>query len=320
MRSRTPLLALLFVVGSFALPYIAHAAVGTFFGPIIPDAYKTCPGGWGLLMVVVNNIIEFLLTVAIDFVAPIMIAYSGFLYVVNPVDPSGIAKAKGILLNTIVGIVVALAAWMIVDAIMAVLYNQNAQVNGGALGVWSSLLTTQGDACLPQAGSMPGAELNQATSSTIGVAQLGNLLGMSTAQCPSTSPACSPAALQRAGFTATQANVMSCIAVTESSGNADKGCVGNACGLFQIMLTSNQLVGPDCGGTLDCPSLCKGNNGGAVTTASCQPCVKAAANAACNAESAQHISSLRNNPYWAWTPPASDNPNSAACVQKYSGS
>ncbi|MHB8860129.1 MAG: hypothetical protein ACYC48_00115 [Minisyncoccota bacterium] len=301
MRSRISLLALLFIVGSFALPYVAHASV-PFFGPIIPDAYKTCPGGWGLLMVVVNNIIEFLLTIAIVFVAPIMIAYSGFLYVVNPVDPGGIAKAKGILLNTIVGIVVALAAWMIVDAIMAVLYNPSASSGSTVLGTWSSLITTSGDACLPQAGSLPGAELNQATSSTIGVAQLGNLLGAPLSQCPSSNGVCNPSALQAAGFTQTQANIMSCIAMTESSGDSSNppyntihpGSDSTACGLFSITQTTWGRTA----------------SGACSNFSNCQ-------NATCNTQVARTL--VSQSGYSSWTC-AGCNSNAQACINKYGGS
>ena len=88
MRSRAPLIALLFIVGMFVLPLAAHAAI-PFFGPIVPDAANRCAPGWGMVITVINNIIQFLITIAIVFVAPIMIAWSGFLFVVNPVNAAG---------------------------------------------------------------------------------------------------------------------------------------------------------------------------------------------------------------------------------------
>ncbi|KKW43755.1 MAG: hypothetical protein UY97_C0008G0004 [Parcubacteria group bacterium GW2011_GWB1_57_6] len=136
---------------------MAASAAIPFFGPIIPQSTNQCAAGWGLIMVVVNNIISFGITLAIVFVAPLMIAYAGFLFVVNPVSAGGKAKAKSILLNTVVGIVVALAGWMIVDAVMAVLYNRAATVPGTTtvLGTWSQLITTGGaDICIPLAGSL----------------------------------------------------------------------------------------------------------------------------------------------------------------------
>lgn len=317
MRFRLPIFALLFIAGSLALPHFAHAGI-PFFGPIIPEGNNVCAAGWGMFMIVINNIIELLITLAIVFVAPIMIAYAGFLYVVNAYDPSGIAKAKGILQNTIVGIVVALAGWLIVDAVMAVLYDTGAKTSGGTLGVWSSLVSSNGDFCLKQAGSLPTDTLNPAITLS-GVNADGTVTttyGKPTAQCASTNTACSLDALKAAGFTEAQANVMSCIAVTENSGRST-GCNGNACGTFQIMLTVNKLVGSACGGTLNCPALCKGAKGNAVKNeASCQPCVVAANNPQCNAQTAQNL--FAKSGYTPWTT-LSDNTKSAACVQKYGG-
>lgn len=152
MRSRATLFFALLFVGSLALPSFAHAGGIPFFGPIIPQdaGQAVCAAGWGMLIVVINNIISLLLTLAIVFVAPIMIAYSGFLFVANPVNPSGREEAKKILTNTIVGIVIALAGWMIVDAIMAVLYNPSTPGE-----TWSSLVGSKGELpCIPLKGSL----------------------------------------------------------------------------------------------------------------------------------------------------------------------
>lgn len=316
MRSRAYFIAFVLVAGSFALPHIAHASI-PFFGPIIPNEINQCAAGWNAVMIVVNRAIELALTIAIVFIMPVMIAYAGFLYVVNPVDPSGISKAKKILINTIAGIVIALAGWMIVDAVMAAIYNPSAESGVTRLDVWSSLIRTDGTGlCLIQETSLQ--KLNQTNLQVTGLNASGNVayvFGKTGAVCSDANPACSPSVLQAAGFTPAQANAMSCIAITENGGNAT-GCNGNACGTFQIMLTVNKLVGPSCGGTLDCPSLCKGNDGAAVATAACSPCVLAANNAACNAEAAHHLFSKSG--YGPWTT-SSDNTKSAGCVQQYGG-
>ena len=192
MRSRVPLLALLFVLGSFAMPHFAQAAI-PFFGPIIPadTAAQTnvCAAGWGMLLTVVNNIISLLITLAIVFVAPLMFAYAGFLFVANPYDPSGVSKAKGILTDTIVGILIALGSWMIVDAVMAALYNP-----GNSLGTWSSLITSGGyPPCLPQAGSLPTDILNPSVT-TPGVTVAPNACSIAAL-----TPLTDPLALQMEG-------------------------------------------------------------------------------------------------------------------------
>lgn len=161
MRFRALLFALLFVAGSLALPHFAHAAAIPFFGPIIPEANSICPLGWGSLITVINNIIRLLITLAIVFVAPLMIAYSGFLFVVNPVNPSGREEAKKILTHTIVGIIIALSGWLIVDAIMAVLYHPSGSIGS----TWSQLITSNpNDSCLKQKGALPESTSNQSSS------------------------------------------------------------------------------------------------------------------------------------------------------------
>jgi len=62
-------------------------------------------------------------------------------------------------------------------------------------------------------------------------------------QCDPGNSACSVSALQEAGLSATQANIMSCIAMTESSGNpttppynlSHPGSNSSACGTFQVV-------------------------------------------------------------------------------------
>lgn len=238
MRSRTSLLAFFFITSLFALPFAAHAGI-PFFGPIVPPEVNRCAAGWGAVIDVINRLIEFLITIAILFVAPLMIAWSGFLFVWNPVDPGGIAKAKGILTNTVVGIVIALAGWLIVAAVMAVLYDANAPVGttGGVLGTWSNIVSSGGKPfCLIQEGALQ--KLKQTDLSITGVNPPGTGVyvgGKAGVLCSDSNTNCSPATLQNAGFKPAQANAMSCIAMTESSGNTNtKPSATGACGLFQI--------------------------------------------------------------------------------------
>lgn len=312
MRSRTALFALLLVVGSFALPFVAHAGI-PFFGPIIdkswvvPGTTIQCTLGWGAVIVVINNIISLLITLAIVFVAPLMIAYAGFLYVVNPVDPSGIAKAKGILTNTVVGIVIALAGWLIVDAIMVVLYNPAAQSENGVtkLDMWSNLITSDGfPACLDQAGV--GTGLNQAAPGT-GVTAGGSQVGTARGPCSDSNAACSTSAIQQGaqalkmGLTSAQVAAMSCIAMTESSGrpNTPDSNTG-ACGTFQITNRPGNWSNPAF------------HQGSCSTSSSCN-------DAQCNLQTALIMMNQQGYQPWTGKNPNGTywNPNAVACVQKY---
>jgi hypothetical protein len=290
-----------------------------------------------MLLTVINNIISFLLTLAIVFVAPIMIAYAGFLYVVNAVDPSGISKAKGILVHTVVGIVIALAGWMIVDALMAVLYNPGASTGTSTLGAWANIVTG-GDTCLSQAGLSGG--LNQVATST------GNGAGNGALNPPPSGKAgtaCDPAAVQAGAaaggkntLTNTQANILACIAKPESAcgsnlnppnynWNSAKSSPGStAAGAFQVLLSSNHscyentacYTAAGVGGPLNCQNGFDGSGNPKTDAASAQlvqTCLTAADNLNCSAAAAACLLAQNGGSFSAWT---SDQNSSAqqACI------
>ena len=162
-----------------------------------------------------------------------MLAYSGFLLVVNPFNSGAQSQAKKIITNTVVGIVIALSAWLIVDAIMAVLYHPTDPALAGS--AWYSLVNSGGlPVCILQAGALN--TLNNANITpgvdVTGISSSGTVSG----QCSASNTACSPASLQAAGYTAGQAQALSCIAVTESSGNPNTpNSPTGACGTFQVV-------------------------------------------------------------------------------------
>ena len=75
---------------------------------------------FGMLIVAINNVISFLLfTLALPLSA-IMFAYAGWLYLTSGGGEAK-GKAKKILVNVFVGLVIALAAFLIVNTIMKTL-------------------------------------------------------------------------------------------------------------------------------------------------------------------------------------------------------
>ncbi len=319
----------LFTTGLFALPFAAHASI-PFFGPIIPSpptGDNVCPAGWGMVMIVVNNIIELAITLAIVFVAPLMIAYSGFLFVVNPVNPGGRGKAKDILLNTIVGIIIALAGWLIVDAVMAVLYNPNA-----AGGTWSSIVTSSGNPCLMQAGAL--SQLNEATGANIqGINANGSSVALSFG-----SGACDPAVLQQIvpSLTQNQANTFACIAKPESSCGAARnppnynwGKGSSAAGAFQVLLSTNSSCydNPVCekaagvSGQLNCATGFSGGNPKTdpASQVIVQECLQAASDLNCSITAAACLLQQNNGSFSAWTTDQNSSVQ-AQCIAQYSGS
>ncbi len=151
MRLRPVLLTALpaaFVLGTLALPLAAHATGIPYFGPIVPTNAQACAAGWGSLAQLVNNAIAFLITLLVLFVAPFMIAWAGFLYVVSPGNPSMRSKASSILLNTAIGIAVALAAWLIVNAFLSALTTK------GVADWTRTMFNTSAPPCLPIASTI----------------------------------------------------------------------------------------------------------------------------------------------------------------------
>lgn len=303
MRFRV-LLSVVLSAAYFAAPLAAHAGI-PFFGPIIPLDSNICPASWGMLITVINNIISLLITLAIVFVAPLTIAWAGFLITTNAGNMSNLDKGKTILWNTVKGIVLALSGYLIVSAIMAVLYHPDPNTNWTTN--WANIISgNSNDMCLNQAGSTPGAGLNQISGvSANGVNYLAPVSGN-----------CSTSALISYGIDPAIANTMSCIAQNESSCNLTAGNPNSsAFGLFQIVNgwndTGHNLNFPVCtqaaqtagytvNGNLNCSNAVL--SGGAPNPSQItlyNACRAASANPNCNAQAAQWLYSNRNG-YTNW--------------------
>jgi len=301
MRSRVfPLLLFTGLASLTAVPYAAHAVGIPFFGPLVPDSYNLCPVGWPGVVEIMNRIIAFAITLAITFVAPLSIAYAGFLFVVNPLNPGGKEHARAVLLNTIIGVVIALAAYLIVDAGLTALTSKGvsdwtSQVFGGG-----------GDVCLFQIGSLNQIGNNAGGQTVTGSNSSGGLItggatgSGSTAQCASSNTACSVSAISAAGFSSAQANALSCIAITESSGNPNTpNSPTGACGTFQITH-----------GNWNNPALHQGSC--SVSTSCNDP--------TCNLQTAYLLSQLEVSkglsPFQPWTC-SGCNAKAQACINAY---
>lgn len=163
-------------------------------------------------------------------------------------------------------------------------YNCSAQVAQCARVTGSSKTNSAGSAvtCIPSTGGTVGA----------------NGLG----QCSTSNGACSPAALRAAGLTEQQSNIMSCIAMTESSGIASTppynvthpGSNSSACGTFQVVKKTWDGYAT---------GACRGH------AANCR-------NASCNT---QVMTALVNrNGYSDWTC-ANCNAKAKRCISQYDG-
>jgi hypothetical protein len=155
----------------FLLPAVAEAQ----FGPIVPDVCKTCPCGFGGVLAIIQNIVNFIISLSILF-ATIIIAWAGGLYMLSATNPESRSQANKMLINAVVGICIVLSAWLIVDFVMKTLY-------GGQFGPWNSILSNGGgDSCIvaketdplfsgnifsvPGRGTTPGSEPDPAADGT----------------------------------------------------------------------------------------------------------------------------------------------------------
>ncbi|MFA6324937.1 MAG: pilin [Candidatus Paceibacterota bacterium] len=82
-----------------------------------------CEGatGWNNLMKLINNIVDFILFRMAIPIAAIMFAYAGILLLTAGGDTNKAKKAKTIFLNVALGIVIAAAAWLIINTILTIL-------------------------------------------------------------------------------------------------------------------------------------------------------------------------------------------------------
>lgn len=319
MRSRVLSFAILIGASALMLPGVTHAAI-PFFGPIIPSgAYSICPGGWGLLITVINRIIEFMITIVIVFITPLMIAYGGFLYVVNPTNPGNRQKANQIIFSTVIGIAVSLSGWLVVDAIMAVLYNP-----GTSPETWSSLIRSNGtDLCINQLGTNPGDNFNFAKTTPV----IPTTGGLNNPPRDMTGTACDPAVVRQGAayggyvLSDAEANTFACIAKPESqcgkillnyNWNGAKSLpASTAAGAFQVLLATNHTcyenqvcyAAAGVSGPLNCQTGFNGDGTlktDAASVTKIEQCKNAAANLNCSVTAAACLLRANNGSFRPW--------------------
>ncbi|MFT7507370.1 MAG: hypothetical protein ACI92I_000516 [Acidimicrobiales bacterium] len=96
------------------------------------EGLVTCGGGdcnFCSFITMTNNIVEWLIIVATSLVV-LILAYAGFRLITSGGNATALADAKKMLINAIIGIIIMLAGWTIVDTFLKVFA-------GGDLGVWN---------------------------------------------------------------------------------------------------------------------------------------------------------------------------------------
>src|SRR3990172_8704609 len=84
---------------------------------------KECIWGWDQLMILIANVIDFLIFYLSLPIAAIVFAYSGWLFMTSGDNPGKRDQAKSIFWKVGLGLVIAMAAWLIVNTILTSLVN-----------------------------------------------------------------------------------------------------------------------------------------------------------------------------------------------------
>lgn len=117
-------------------PVFSFAAEGSWKGLIpcsntlVNDDGTVTPAGtcdFKALMTLINTVIRFILFKLVVPIAAVMFFYAGFLLVTSGGSAEAKGKAKNIFTNAVLGLVIAVAAWLIISAILSIL---------GYNGVW----------------------------------------------------------------------------------------------------------------------------------------------------------------------------------------
>ncbi|MDO8522487.1 MAG: hypothetical protein Q7S08_04395 [bacterium] len=72
-----------------------------------------------------QNVLNTAIYIAV-FLSAILFAYAGIIYVTNIANHGEITKAKNIFSNVLIGLVIILASWLVIDTLMKILVNEKA--------------------------------------------------------------------------------------------------------------------------------------------------------------------------------------------------
>jgi hypothetical protein len=276
------------VVTIVALPALPVAAAGLIpCGGAGEPACQACH-----ITQLINNVVAWLFIV-LSIVAAILIAIAGFKLVMSGGNAGARSAAKETFVNIFIGFIILMGGWIIIDTFMKAL------VTGQVYGVWNQIQ------CVSQPGvnnAPAGSGFAPGSPWYTGVTGGGRGTG---AQCAEQNVACSVEALRATGMSAEQANIMSCIAMTESSGNPNfgpyntrnPGSNSTACGTFQITQTTWR-------GIRNPPSGCED--------------FSQCTNYNCNMQMAHRLSDRSRTGYGDWTCP-NCNTRAQGCIDRYRG-
>ena len=304
--NRLRALSISVAVGALAVPLSVFAADMPLFTPgwsIVPEACRTCACGFAGVMGTVQNLMNGAISLAI-FIAVGIMAWAGFLYITTPTNPEARSQANKMMMNAVIGFLIVISAWMIVDFVMKVLYS-GPDGQSGAFGPWNSILTG-GEICVSSieqkplfSGAITAGQLTTTSATSGGTLPSGGGPGSCAVR---TSGGCAYQNFVTAFGSEAVARQASQTCFEESSGNpasvSDTDRMRNdpqrrafSFGLFQVNLTVHRMAGKNC------PAAFRGTNYTArvINEPLYAECVAAAKNPANNIRQAVIIYTGRGN-------------------------
>ncbi|OGI85751.1 hypothetical protein A3A01_00160 [Candidatus Nomurabacteria bacterium RIFCSPLOWO2_01_FULL_39_17] len=123
MHKITTLLILVLIIVIFSMPVFSFAAQIPPEGGLVQCGKgNEAPCTFDDIMDLVNTIINFILGNLVIPIAAIMFAYAGFLLVTAGREAaSARTKAKTIFTNTLIGLIIAAACWLIIKTVLSIL-------------------------------------------------------------------------------------------------------------------------------------------------------------------------------------------------------
>ncbi len=307
---------------------------------IVPELCQACPCGYVGVLQLIQNLMN--AAIAIGVIAFVIVfAYAGIMFMVNPTNPEMRSKARGMLINVMVGMIIVLAAWLVVDFIMKTLYKDS------SYGPWNSILTPEiaSTMCIESRDQahitgLAGGLLNGIVGDQGGAGTGGSGGGGGTwnGTVPSIagSGACNAATLQSVAtqnhipLSPGEANTFACLAHFESAcgarnTNYNWGNGSSAAGAFQVTLAGNSrcLDNPICEraarvtGPLNCSSGFR--NGNPIPgNPTAQNCLNAISNMACSLTAAHCVHQAQSY-LAAWAVDPHGAAGQRACIAQYGG-
>lgn len=125
IKKITPLLIILLVF--IIIPSLALAQDNTSQNPLVPNCGENNECGYTHLIILVNNIIGWIVTISVPVAAGV-IAWAGFVLMTSGDNAGKRSEAKSIMTKVFIGLAFILSAWIIVSTIVNALLGSSNSV------------------------------------------------------------------------------------------------------------------------------------------------------------------------------------------------